>query len=134
MMYGFNSTWLAKSLTWWAVWIFQLWFKLWLKVLGDQQTREFRRIWPMHLTTLYMDMAKWLQILPKTGRSAVTNVALESEEKKRSYYNTGYSYLVTHPSRKLFFSFIMVSRVFINRVCVSKSVNNSRCCPRFHKT
>ena len=32
--------------------------------------------------------------------SALLNIALEKEgeKKKKSYYNTGYSYLVTHPS------------------------------------
>ena len=34
----------------------------------------------------------------KAGISAVFNIAFEREGKKRgSYYNTGYSYLVTHP-------------------------------------
>ena len=38
--------------------------------------------------------------LHKDGSSAVLNVALEKEgeKKKKSYYNKGYSYLVTHPS------------------------------------
>ena len=39
--------------------------------------------------------------LHKAGSSAGLNIALKREgekEKKRSYYNTGYSYLVTHPS------------------------------------
>ena len=34
----------------------------------------------------------------KAGNSAVFNIAFEREGKKRSYYNTGYSYLVTHLS------------------------------------
>ena len=33
----------------------------------------------------------------KAGSSAVFNIAFKREEKKRSYYNMGYSYLVTHP-------------------------------------
>ena len=39
--------------------------------------------------------------LHKNGSSALLNIALEKEgeeKKKKSYYNTGYSYLVTHPS------------------------------------
>ena len=39
--------------------------------------------------------------LHKDGSSAVLNIALEKEGekwKKKSYCNTGYSYLVTHPS------------------------------------
>ena len=36
--------------------------------------------------------------LHKAGSSAVFNIALEREGRKRGYYNTGYSYLVTHPS------------------------------------
>ena len=46
--------------------------------------------------------------LHKTGSSAVTDIAFEREGKKKkkekkkgSYYNTGYSYLVTQPSRNL---------------------------------
>ena len=36
----------------------------------------------------------------KDGSSAVLNIALEKagERKKKSYYNTGYSNLATHPS------------------------------------
>ena len=36
----------------------------------------------------------------KDGSSALLNIALEmeGEKKKKCYYNTGYSYLVTHPS------------------------------------
>ena len=57
----------------------------------------------IHIKT---DMTKWgtniWQIgemtLHKAGSSAVFNITLEREGKKRSYYNTGYSYLVTHPS------------------------------------
>ena len=33
----------------------------------------------------------------KAGISAVFNIAFEREGKKWSCYNTGYSYLVTHP-------------------------------------
>ena len=33
----------------------------------------------------------------KAGSSAVFNITFEREGKKRSYYNTGYLYLVTHP-------------------------------------
>ena len=38
--------------------------------------------------------------LHKDGSSAVLNIALEKERKKKekSYYHTGYLYLVTHPS------------------------------------
>ena len=39
--------------------------------------------------------------LHKDGSSAVLNIVLEKEGKKKekkSYCNTGYSYLVTHPS------------------------------------
>ena len=38
--------------------------------------------------------------LHKDGSSAVLNIALEKkgEKRKKSYCNTGYSYLVTHPS------------------------------------
>ena len=42
--------------------------------------------------------------LLKDGSSAVLNIALEKEGKKKekkSYCNTGYSYLVTHPSTDL---------------------------------
>jgi len=41
-----------------------------------------------------------------TGWSAATDIALEREEKERkeekekSYYNTGNSYLVTHPAEQ----------------------------------
>ena len=38
--------------------------------------------------------------LHKDGSSTVLNIALEKEGKK-SYCNTGYSYLVTHPSTNL---------------------------------
>ena len=47
----------------------------------------------MEETTLYKD-----------GSSAVLKIALEKEgeeKKKKSYCNTGYSYLVTHPSTNL---------------------------------
>ena len=39
----------------------------------------------------------------RNDSSAVLNIALEKEGKKRnkSYCNTGYSYLVTHPSTNL---------------------------------
>ena len=36
--------------------------------------------------------------LHKDGSSAFLNVALEKEGEKKSYYNKGYSHLVTHPS------------------------------------
>ena len=38
--------------------------------------------------------------LHKDDSSAFLNIALEKEgeKRKKSYYNTGYSYLVTHPS------------------------------------
>ena len=38
--------------------------------------------------------------LHKDGSSAVLNIALEKEgeKRKKNYYNTGCSYLVTHPS------------------------------------
>ena len=42
--------------------------------------------------------------LHKDGSSAVRNIAFEKEgekRKKKGYCNTGYSYLVTHPSTNL---------------------------------
>ena len=41
--------------------------------------------------------------LHKDGSSAVRNIALEKEgeKRKKSYCNTGYSYLVTHPNTNL---------------------------------
>ena len=46
-------------------------------------------------------MNKKKTTLHKDGSSALLNIALEKEgenKKKKSYYDKGYSYLVTHPS------------------------------------